>query len=131
MLIEWDESLSVGNDKIDHDHQALIGITNELSQAVEDGQGKAIIADVLSRLSDYVGYHFDHEEQIMRRFRYSEMACHIQEHADLIKGLDELVYEHEVAPNVVTTDTLEFLKHWLVDHIKTWDHRLGLFLRRG
>ena len=128
MIIEWDNSLSVGNDQIDRDHKALIGIVNQLDGAVCHGHGKDVIADILSELSDYIGYHFEHEEQIMRRHHYPFSDEHVQEHADLIKGLDALVYEFEASPNTVSADTLEFLKHWLIDHVTGCDMILGRFI---
>ena len=65
----------------------------------------------------------------MRRHHYPESVEHTLQHADLIKGLDTLVYEFEMKPSAVSGDTLEFLKHWLVDHVKGSDMKLGRFLR--
>ncbi len=131
MLIEWNDSLSVGNDKIDHDHQVLIDILNGLDDAVNAEHGKEFISGILSELSDYVVYHFEREEQLMRRHHYPDSAAHVQQHCELISGLDALVYEFESSPNTVTADTLIFLKHWLIDHVKGCDMRLGGFLRRN
>ena len=129
MLIEWDATLSVGNDKIDKDHEALVGIVNKLDDAISHAHGNNIIADILSELSDYIGYHFENEEQIMRRHHYPAFDEHVQEHSDLIKGLDTLVYEFEASPTTVTEDTLEFLKHWLIDHVRGCDMKLGHYLQ--
>ena len=129
MFIEWDGSLSVGNVQIDQEHVALIGIINRLNDAIQKEHGNDIIADILSELSDYVGCHFDHEEQIMRRHHYPLYDEHLKEHADLIKGLDALVYEFESSPTTVTADTLEFLKHWLIDHVRGCDMKLGSFIK--
>ena len=129
MLIDWDGSLLIGNDMIDHDHELLVGIVNKLSEAVNNNHGNDLISDTLSDLSDYIGYHFEHEEQIMRRYHYTGSDEHIREHADLIKGLDALVYEFEASRSTVTADTLAFLKHWLIDHVRGSDMKLGHFLR--
>ncbi len=129
MLIDWDGSLSVGNEQIDRDHETLVRIVNKLDIAVKDNSDANVLSDILSELSDYVGYHFECEEQIMRRHRYPGSDEHVQEHSDLIKGLDTLVYEFEAKPNAVSANTLEFLKHWLVDHVKGSDMKLGHFLR--
>ena len=129
MLIEWDASLSVGNEKIDKDHEVLVGIVNKLDDAINQAHGNDVISDILSELSDYIGYHFEHEEQIMRRHHYPASDEHVQEHSDLIKGLDTLVYEFEASPTTVTADTLEFLKHWLIDHVRGCDMKLGSFLQ--
>ena len=129
MFVKWDDALSAGDEKIDHDHKGLICIVDLLDDAVRCEHGNDVIGDILSRLSDYIGSHFEREEQIMRRIHYPDSDGHIQEHADLIKGLDALVYEFEASPNTVTADTLEFLKHWLIDHVKGCDMKLGRFLQ--
>ncbi len=129
MLIEWDSTLSVGNSRIDQDHEALVDIVNRLAQASDQEHGYDIIAEILSELSDYVIYHFEREEQIMRRYHYPATAQHVKQHSDLIKGLETLVYEYEAMPSVVSADTLVFLKHWLVDHIRGCDMDLGRFMR--
>lgn len=131
MLIEWDGSLSVGNALIDRDHEILIGIVNKLDAATNSAHGNNIISDILSELSEYIGYHFEHEEQIMRRHHYPNSDEHVQEHSDLIKGLDTLVFEFEASPTTVTADTLVFLKHWLIDHVTGSDMNLGIFLRQN
>ena len=128
MLIEWDDSLSVGHALIDQDHKVLVAIINKFAEANVNNCEREIVADILSDLSDYIGYHFDHEEQVMRRFGYKHAEDHIKEHGDLIKGLDVLVYEFEVSPERVSSDTVVFLKHWLVDHIKSCDSKLAQFL---
>ena len=87
MLIEWTKSLSLGIDQIDKDHESLVGIINRFDDAVKLEHGKEIIGEILSELSDYVGYHFDHEEQFMRRYHYPGANEHIALHANLIKGL--------------------------------------------
>ena len=57
MLIDWDGSLSVGNEQIDRDHETLVGIINNLYNSVANNHGADVISNILSELSDYVGYH--------------------------------------------------------------------------
>ena len=90
MLIEWSKSLSIGVDLIDQDHESLVGIINRLDDAVKRVHGKEIIGDILSELSDYVGYHFDHEEQFMRRYHYPGSDEHVHQH----------VHQHAVARTI-------------------------------
>ena len=129
MLIEWDPSLTVGDKQIDRDHQALVATINELCEAVVNNNGADIIERILLELTDYVEYHFNHEEQIMRRYHYPGTKEHVQQHADLIIGLSTLVYKLEAKTNSVSTDTVAFLKHWLIEHVKGSDMMLGEFLR--
>ncbi len=65
----------------------------------------------------------------MHWHRYHGFDEHVREHSDLVWGLDRVVYEFEAKPNAVSEDTLDFLKHWLVDHVKGYDIKFELFLR--
>ena len=78
MLIEWDPSLTVGDKQIDRDHQALVATINELCEAVVNNNGADIIERILLELTDYVEYHFNYEEQIMRRYHYPGTSEHVQ-----------------------------------------------------
>ena len=128
MLVKWDVSLSVGNEQIDRDHMELIEIINNFYQAAENNSSGSIIEDMLSKLSDYVSRHFEYEENIMRQHHYPGAKEHIQQLAELIIGLVSLVYKFESRSNTVPAETLAFLRHWLVDHVKGSDMRLGRFL---
>lgn len=69
--IEWKPEYSVGNAAIDDDHKALFSLVEELSTA---GPSGASMEDILSRLDDYVGYHFAREEDFMARGEYPDQA---------------------------------------------------------
>ena len=45
MIIDWDSLLSVGEEKIDRDHETLVGIVNKLDSAVNDNIGANVISE--------------------------------------------------------------------------------------
>ena len=93
--------------------------------------GNYVISDILSDLIDYISYHFDHEEQIMRRHKYYDANIHTAEHANLINGLDQLICDFNRSPAFIGYSAIEYLRSWLVDHIMCADRRLGLYLRQN
>ena len=129
MFIEWDESLSVGHSNIDNDHKHLIQMINRLYDAIEQRHGEDIIAEVLAELADYTSEHFTREEHVMIHFRYPELAEHRRQHDDLVNQLTKLIHSFELGQITVTLDTMEFLKHWLIDHVQSTDKKLAGFLR--
>ena len=128
MLIDWSDDLSVGSEALDDDHQRLIGIVNQLHNAIETGQDRRTIGDLLGRLAENAGTHFAEEEKIMRRARYPGLDQHAQHHTALLDQLGELFHEYEVGNIDLTPRTTEFMRNWVLTHLTTLDHELGIFL---
>lgn len=129
MFIQWDGSLSVDHPNIDKDHKHLIEIINRLHDAIEQKHGEDIIGEVLSELADYTSEHFTREEHVMIHFRYPELDEHRRQHVDLINQLSKLIHNFELGRATVTPDTMEFLRHWLIDHVQRTDMKLAGFLK--
>jgi hemerythrin len=124
----WGEILSVGVNEIDEDHRKLVGIFNILNHAVKDGESPEYLAATLEELINCTVWHFSHEERLMLKYRYPEMAEHQAEHRDLIKSAQELQQELLRAEQAVADEHIMFLERWLTEHILTADLRLGNFL---
>jgi hemerythrin len=82
-MFEWDSRYSVGNHSIDAQHQALFAIAQELFTAMSAGQGKSALSRTLDRLANYTTSHFAHEERLMQRHQYPDLAAHKAEHEAL------------------------------------------------
>lgn len=126
--IVWGAILSVGVDEIDEDHRKLIGIFNILNHAVQEGESPEYLAATLKELINCTVWHFSHEERLMLKHRYPEMAEHQAEHRDLINSAQELQQELLSADKAVADEHIVFLERWLTEHIFTADLRLGNFL---
>jgi hemerythrin-like metal-binding protein len=126
--IVWGEILSVGVNEIDEDHRKLVGIFNILNHAVQEGESSEYLAATLMELINCTVWHFSHEERLMLKYRYPEMAEHQAEHRDLIKSAQDLQQELLRADKAVADEHIMFLERWLTEHILTADLRLGNFL---
>ncbi len=124
----WDYVLSVGNDEIDDDHRRLIELFNMLNHSVTAGDGQEYLAAVLDELINCTAWHFSHEERLMLKYGYKGFAEHKAEHQDLVKTARELQQKILKAGKLVATDDLEFLEHWLTEHILSADMKLGSYL---
>lgn len=66
MILNWDNSLSVGNDNIDNQHKELFYRLNKLLEAMKEGKGKSEVINTLDFLEVYVIKHFNYEEEIQK-----------------------------------------------------------------
>ena len=64
----------------------------------------------------------------MLKYGYTGYVEHRQEHQDLIESARELQHKILVAGKLVAIEDLEFLEHWLTEHILTSDMKLGSYL---
>ena len=128
--IVWDDSLAVGVDMIDEQHQTWIARYNSVADAIEERQGAEIVSKILGFLVDYTETHFAAEEARMAEAGYPDQAAHKAKHNELLKTLDGLVQDfREDGPTedlAVAVDT--FLGNWLIKHIREVDMQLGAFL---
>jgi hemerythrin len=122
--IVWDKILSVGVDEIDEDHRKLVNIFNVLNHAVDQGESPEYLAAILEELINCTVWHFSHEERLMLKHRYAEMAEHKAEHRALIDSAKEL-QQQILRGDKAVADQLVILERWLTGHIFTTDMRLG------
>ncbi len=129
----WDASYSVDVETIDAQHQQLFALLNQVADAVENMRLAEGINEVLPKLVDYTGYHFDEEEKKMNDVSYPDTASHKVQHDTFKAKLDEMAETAKQAGAedraVLTLDMLKFLNDWLVQHIGQVDKKLGAFLK--
>lgn len=128
-LINWTADLSVGFESIDTDHQVLIGLLNELDDAVSVGESRETVGRVLDSLLDYTDYHFGREEVLMRACRYPDMDAHIKTHDTLRAQVADIRSRYMRNPESIhAREVLAFLKNWLTAHILGRDKLYQPFL---
>ncbi|MEE9614044.1 MAG: bacteriohemerythrin [Thermodesulfobacteriota bacterium] len=129
--MEWDESLTTGNELIDSQHKVLFERMNEFKRAMELGVGREEVGEVIAFLEGYITAHFAVEETFMDERGYPNRATHKEEHASFIRDFEEFKREfHERDPSqFFAIKTHGWLTGWLSDHIAQTDMALGRFLK--
>ena len=94
-FVEWTDDFSVGVPEIDRDHQTLLGLLNDLYDAVEAGVGHEAVGRVLDGLALYVSYHFAHEEGLFLRAKYPGYERHRKQHLALTDTVKEIYTEFQ------------------------------------
>lgn len=122
----WTEEMSIGNNKIDEDHQKLMNIYNDLLDLTNKGFDSNEFSRILSDMTDYTMYHFKKEEAYMTSFSYPDFQNHRNEHVQMIYKV--AMYNYELHNDGVDPDEiLEFLKNWWLNHIKVHDEAYERF----
>jgi len=126
--LTWDESLSIDVDEIDDDHRRLVSLFNILNHAMSEGDSPEYIDAVLEELISCTAWHFRHEERLMLKYRYEDAAAHKSEHQDLIESVGKLQEKFRQEGNQLSDEDVEFLEHWLTEHILVADMKMGSYL---
>ncbi len=125
-LVEWNETLSVGVSIIDDEHKKIVGMLNELHDAMLARHSEEALGKVLDGLVAYTASHFKHEEALFAKTGYAAAAEHRKEHADLTRQvLDVQKKYQEGATATLSIEVLKFLRKWLLVHIQDSDKKYG------
>ncbi|MGI9387775.1 MAG: bacteriohemerythrin [Methyloligellaceae bacterium] len=128
-LIEWRKEFETGVAEVDHEHQELVALINDLHAAlgenVEQEQITAFLGDVFAKISA----HFALEETVMRKHDYDQYADHKADHEKLLDDLRDIMDDFESGEQVDYRDALgTAVRDWFVNHFKTKDARLHKLL---
>ena len=124
-LLTWNDGLSVGVPTIDKQHKVLVGILNDLYDAMMAGRAKDVTGPLLRKLVSYTRDHFTAEEAMMTAAKYAGLAVHRVEHQELTKQVDEYLARFERGETTVNIELLKFLRGWLTNHIQHSDKQYG------
>jgi hemerythrin len=119
--VAWSETLSVGISEIDGQHKQLITILNDLLDAKHNKNDFETISALISKMADYIDYHFGTEESYMNRFHFPGLIEHRNEHRLFIRKVFELRRDFSSNKETLSDDMLDFLKNWLQHHIMETD----------
>ena len=127
-MLVWGDQYKIGFKQIDDQHQELVRIIGELSDAIKANRGKEMLGKLLRDLINYTVNHFSMEERLMRTHAYPENSAHTKEHEDLKKTVSDLQKKFTDGKTTVSLETIHFLNDWLSNHILKTDKRLAAFL---
>lgn len=122
-LFEWNEMFSVNVESIDSQHKVLINYVNQLHDAMMEGKAQAEVAPILDGLVSYTASHFKHEEDMFQQYNYSDTQEHKKIHAELVAQVLEFKAKFTEGEVTLSSDLMEFLKEWLMNHIMQEDKK--------
>lgn len=128
-LIEWRKEFETGVAEVDHEHQELVGLINDLHEALGTDADRERIAAFLGDVFAKISAHFALEETVMRKHSYDEYGDHKADHEKLLDDLRDIMDDFESGQDVDYKDALgAAVRDWFVNHFKTKDARLHKLL---
>ncbi|GJQ50212.1 MAG: hemerythrin family protein [Candidatus Kuenenia stuttgartiensis] len=122
-LMTWKDEYSVKIAEFDGHHKQLIGMINDLDDAMRQGKGKIVVGDILKKLINYTGFHFAAEEKIFKQHDYPEYVEHKDKHDKMTAKVLALQNDYNAGKVSLTVEVSKFLTDWLNKHIKETDQR--------
>jgi len=123
-LIEWKTEFSVGVAEVDHEHQELITLINELHDVIQANGGRDQVLESLGEIFAQISSHFALEEKMMRESRYPALAEHKEDHETLLDELRDIMDDVEDDGSYDESRLADDLERWFSVHFKTHDARL-------
>lgn len=130
-LITWSDALSVNDPEIDSQHQQLIGMINDLHEAMREGKTQSIMGNLFNRLIEYTTKHFSYEEKRMEDCGYPNLVEHKAKHADLVKQVIALQGKFHSGSQHINMKVMNFLKEWITNHIQKGDKKYAPYLQNN
>lgn len=120
------QPMNLGDALLDREHAELFRLVGTLLDASSDEAAMA-----LDSLRTEMREHFGREDADLRRLGGNNAACHLDEHAAVLKSLDEvhlILGETATTPataqRLVSSFSLELLR-WLPEHVSEMDANLA------
>ncbi len=120
---EWMESLSVGVPTIDAQHRELIAAFNDLSNAIEQGNGAAAVKKLMISLQYLIEWYLEHEENCADKHACAIAERHRQGQVQLSKMLKNLQAQYcaSGASDEIARSAHARLADWLVSSVMIID----------
>jgi methyl-accepting chemotaxis protein len=120
-----DSSFFTRCEEVDSQHKQLFEAINSLLETCEQGASQSALQKGLDFLSDYTVKHFFDEEQILKKYAYSDLPRHHEYHEAFKKTVKDLAHEFILkgVSEKLINEVQEKIGKWLVEHIKGQDFR--------
>lgn len=119
----WKDEYSVQIKEIDDQHRQLVGMVNELHEAMMQQRAKEVLGPILNRLVNYCATHFATEERLMKTHGYLEYGEHKAKHDKIAAKVVALQDDYKSDKFNLTIEVSQFLKDWLDKHILGTDKK--------
>jgi hemerythrin len=126
-LVAWSQNYSVNIREIDEQHKALIGMINDLHDALKKGEGRRAATKTLQKMIEYAAMHFSLEEEYMLRYDYPDFLSHREKHKSFVEQVLGFQRELDEGRAAVPLEVMKFLMDWLLEHIKHVDMKYSPF----
>ena len=130
-IITWGENYATGIELIDNQHKELVHLTNSLYRACLAGSDAidSVFKSALSKMVEYVRFHFTSELELLRKINYPEYRDHKKQHDTLILKILEASKNYCTGRQFVPYNFVRALKDWVFGHIAFSDKAYADYIR--
>lgn len=130
-IFDWEPEFSVNIKIIDEQHKKLVETINMLHDAMKEGKGDDVLADIFNRLAEYTTTHFATEEHFMLAFSYPDYTIHKREHDFCFAKVSEFKRSFDKKEIGLSTELITFLIDWLHEHLLHMDKKYSKFFNEN
>ncbi len=125
----WTDDLSVNSAVIDNEHKRLFELIDNFYKSIKDNSPKERLEELIIGLVNYTKTHFANEEAHMRTMNYPNLAAHKELHVQFVDKVTSYYDRLKSGKLILSIEVTNFLKDWLVNHIKGSDQQYAAFER--
>jgi len=131
MALQWDNSLLLGHEEIDHQHKSIFAQLEKLSNAVQEGTPEVMLEELAEFLFEYTHVHFATEDKIMMEYHYPGIEEQRREHGEFSRVANDLKskIEKEGISREMAIEMSGKLFRWVVQHIKNHDKAMVNYVK--
>ena len=127
-LMEWDESLRLGEPEIDRYHARIIEQLNTFFGHLMYGEAAEGAAEMIATLDGLVQEHFEQEERLMAAIGYPGLSRHQGVHKSFLANIDRLRQQLAAGSPEAGNQLFEYMSTWIVEHIQKEDKAIAAFI---
>lgn len=124
---DWHESIEVGIEEIDYQHQQFFKIGRDIEQLILTNCGAADDQQILNKLCEireYMTYHFYTEEKILTETGSEQLVAHRAQHEEFKRVINAVDCDKLVEnPTVELKKIRNVLQEWVFSHVLIEDKR--------
>jgi len=128
-IVVWCDKYATGIEQIDEQHHHLVNLTNQLYAAcfAKEDVLKTVFKDAMSRMVEYVRFHFDAELKLLQAIEYPDYQNHKKMHDALIVKILEAAKGYDEGKKFVPNNFVRTLVDWVFSHIAVYDKRYSAY----
>lgn len=125
----WSARCRTGVPEMDAEHVVLFSLYNQIIEVMESDDGADALGDILFAITNYIKFHFAHEEQLLQQADYPDFAAHRASHEVIIEQIIHLYDQYLEDGAITAASGLAYLVYsWLTGHVLNEDKAYGKVL---
>ena len=107
-MIEWEQDFSVGMAEIDNQHKELLRLLSEVEASIAANKGWSSTHYCILTLQQFIRFHFEFEEALMRLYAFPDYEQHAEEHRQLSIKADTIAH-HSLSVEENDKNIMQFI----------------------